>query len=136
MIKKLYNSKFIRFCGVGVINTLVGSGVMFALYNLAGCGYWISSAANYIVGSIVSFFLNKYFTFQNTEKSARQVVIFALNIVVCYLIAYSAARPIIHTLFASLSVNWADNISMLCGLFIFTLLNFFGQKLIVFKIVE
>ena len=49
---------------------------MFGLYNLAGLhtwgdtGYWISSAANYIIGSIVSFFLNKHFTFRNQEKGA------------------------------------------------------------------
>ena len=68
---KLFDKSFLKFLAVGVINTLVGYGVMFGLYNLAGLhtwgdlGFWISSAANYVVGSIVSFFLNKNFTFQN-----------------------------------------------------------------------
>ena len=38
-IKKLYNWSLFRFALVGVANTLVGAGVMFALYNLAHCSY-------------------------------------------------------------------------------------------------
>lgn len=65
MTKRLLDSTVIKFLMVGVLNTLVGAGTMFLLYNLAGWTYWLSSAANYVVGGIVSFFLNKYFTFQN-----------------------------------------------------------------------
>ena len=62
MLKKIFDPTLFRFLLVGVVNTLVGYGVMFGLYNLAGLhlwgdpGYWISSAANYLVGSVVSFF--------------------------------------------------------------------------------
>ena len=59
---KLIDITTIKFLIVGVINTLVGTGVMFVLYNFFSVSYWISSAANYVVGSIVSYFLNKYFT--------------------------------------------------------------------------
>ena len=48
-----------RFLLTGVINTLVGAGVMFLLYNLAGCSYWLSSAAHDVVGGTARFFLNK-----------------------------------------------------------------------------
>ena len=62
---RIFDRTILKFLIVGVVNTLFGTAVMFSLYNLAGCSYWISSAANYILGSILSFFLNKYFTFQN-----------------------------------------------------------------------
>ena len=39
----LIDKKLIKFLIVGVINTLVGSGLMFLLYNLLGVSYWISS---------------------------------------------------------------------------------------------
>jgi len=65
MAIKYVDKKLGKFIIVGIINTIVGCGVMFGLYNLAGCSYWMSSAANYIVGSILSFFLNKYYTFQH-----------------------------------------------------------------------
>ena len=70
LLKKIFDPTFFRFILVGIVNTLVGYGVMFGLYNLAGLytwgevGEWVSSAANYIVGSVVSFFLNKHFTFR------------------------------------------------------------------------
>ncbi len=78
MLKKIFDPTLFRFLLVGVVNTLVGYGVMFGLYNLAGLhlwgdpGYWISSAANYLVGSVVSFFLNKHFTFRSREKGPRR----------------------------------------------------------------
>ena len=64
MAKKWIDGTVPRFLLVGVINTLVGCGAMFLLYNLAHWSYWLSSAANYLLGGIVSFFLNKYFTFR------------------------------------------------------------------------
>src|SRR5699024_8647251 len=62
---QLFDRKLWKFLLVGVVNTLVGSAIMFGLYNLAGWGYWVSSAMNYLLTSILSFFLNKYFTFQS-----------------------------------------------------------------------
>lgn len=87
-IKNILDITFWKFVLVGIVNTLVGTAVMFAAYNVLHLSYWISSASNYVVGSIVSYFLNKYFTFQNKEKSWKQLVKFALNITVCYLVAY------------------------------------------------
>ena len=86
---KLIDKTTIKFILVGIVNTLVGTGVMFLMYNLLHASYWISSASNYIIGSIVSYVLNKYFTFQNKEKSWEQLVKFALNITVCYPVSYT-----------------------------------------------
>ena len=94
MKEKIIQNTVLRFILVGVINTLVGTAIMFGLYNLAHCSYWVSSASNYILTSILSFFLNKFFTFQNKEKSIGQVVRFAVNIAVCYLLAYGIAKPL------------------------------------------
>ena len=80
-VKKFMDLTTLKFLAVGVVNTLVGTGLMFVLYNIFSVNYWISSASNYIVGSIVSYFLNKYFTFQNKERSAKQVICFIVNII-------------------------------------------------------
>lgn len=93
-IEKLFDEKLLKFILVGVVNTLVGMAIMFGLYNLAHCSYWVSSAANYILTSILSYFLNKYFTFQNRERSVGQVVRFVVNIAVCYGLAYGIAKPL------------------------------------------
>lgn len=43
-LKKIFDPTFFRFIVVGVINTLVGYGVMFGLYNLAGLHTWGTQA--------------------------------------------------------------------------------------------
>ncbi len=68
-LKIFYDKTFLKFIIVGVINTIVGAGVMFALYNIFHFSYWVSSIMNYVTGSIVSFFLNKYFTFKSSSFS-------------------------------------------------------------------
>jgi len=130
---KLLDKQLLKFLLTGVVNTLVGTAIMFGLYNLAGCSYWVSSAANYILTSILSFFLNKYFTFQNKENSVSQVFRFALNIVVCYLIAYGLAKPICEYVLADMDRRLRDNISMFMGMCVFTGLNYLGQRFFAFR---
>ena len=132
-LKQIFDIKFLKFLLVGLINTAVGAGVMFLLYNVAHCGYWFSSACNYIVGGIVSFFLNKYFTFTNHEKSLKQIILFILNLLVCYVIAYLLAKKAVYALLSSQSEKLRDNVSMLVGMGLYTILNYFGQRLLVFS---
>ena len=131
--RKLFDWSVFRFALVGAVNTLVGMAIMFGLYNLAHCSYWFSSAANYVLTSILSFFLNKYFTFQNKTDTPRQALRFALNIAVCYLIAYGAAKPLTLRLLADASVTVRDNVAMLVGMVFFSVLNYLGQRVLVFK---
>ena len=130
---RIFDRTILKFLIVGVVNTVFGTIVMFSLYNLAGCSYWISSAANYILGSILSFFLNKYFTFQNKERPWRQVVRFTVNIAACYLIAYGAAKPAVRMLLSGQSVSIQENAAMLVGMCLFTGLNYFGQRFFAFR---
>ena len=125
-MKKFLDATLIRFVIVGVINTVVGTAIMFGLYNLA-------SASNYILTSILSFFLNKFFTFQNKEKSMRQVVRFAVNIAVCYLLAYGIAKPLCLHLLSGAAATVRDNVSMLVGMCLFTAFNYCGQRFFAFR---
>lgn len=122
-----------KFLLVGIINTIVGYSVMFGAYNLLHLDYWVSSAANYVIGSICSFFLNKYFTFQARKFSVAELVRFIICIVVCYLIGYGIARPVVRFIFQSADPIVQDNLAMLGGSGVFTVLNFFGQKFFVFR---
>ena len=132
-IKKYVDITTIKFLIVGVINTIVGTGLMFILYNIFSVNYWISSASNYVVGSIVSYFLNKYFTFRNKEKSWKQIGLFVLNITVCYLLAYGLAKPIESFALGGFSEKVQGNVSMLAGMGLFVILNYLGQRMLVFK---
>lgn len=123
----------LKFILVGLINTLVGTSVMFLAYNVLGLGYWISSAANYVVGSVVSYFLNKYYTFENREKSWKMVAAFIANISLCYLIAYGAAKPLVYRALEGWPLKIRDNSAMLVGMCLFVGLNYLGQRCLVFR---
>lgn len=141
MKKRLLDSSFIRFLIVGVLNTLVGTAVMFGLYNVAGLhkwgqiGYWLSTIGNYTVGSVVSFFLNKHFTFKNKEKGKAVVIRFVINIAVCMTLAYGIAQKCVELALAEtfLSEQLQGNIAMLVGMGLFVLLNYFGQRFFAFR---
>ena len=140
---KLIDKTTFKFLLVGVINTLVGTGVMFLFYNLFHFGYWFSSASNYVVGSIVSYLLNKYYTFQSKNNSLKSIVKFIVNISLCYLLAYGAAKPLVYWVcevlrdnvaaFSFLNAKWCDNLAMVAGMGIFVVLNYLGQRFFVFN---
>ena len=133
MFKKLFDKTLIKFAIVGVINTIFGMSIMFSFYNLLHFSYWISTASNYIFGSILSYFLNKYFTFQNKERSLKIVLKFIINIAICYSAAYGLAQPAAVFLVKDMSKAVQDNVAMIFGSGLFVVLNYFGQKFFAFK---
>ena len=129
---KRIDRTFIRFAMVGVVNTIFGTLIMFLLYNIFRLNYWVSSASNYIFGSILSYFLNKRFTFRNAEKSFAIIIRFAVNISLCYLLAYGIAKPAAQVILSGQEVTVQENGAMLVGMMLFVVINYFGQKMFVF----
>lgn len=123
-----------RFILVGIANTIIGTTIMFLAYNLFGFGYWISSALNYIVGSVFSYFANKYFTFKEQKKSVTEIIRFVINIAVCYVIAYGLAKRLIFLLCYNMirKVEILEQLSMVAGMVVFVMINYMGQKYWVF----
>jgi putative flippase GtrA len=132
----IIDRRFYKFLLVGVVNTAIGAGIMFALYNLAGWGYWASSAANYIIGSVCSFFLNKYFTFQVKEWSVFMIFSFTVTIIISYGIAYGIAKPAMENILKRYSGTIRGNGALLTGMCLYTGLNYLGQRLVVFRTKE
>ncbi len=59
--------QFVKFCAVGVVNTLVGYGVViFTSYGL-GLDPYSANICGYAVGLMVSFTLNRRFTFRSQQ---------------------------------------------------------------------
>ena len=129
----MIDKEFVRFILVGLINTIVGTTVMFICYNLIHFNYWISSASNYIIGSIASYFLNKCYTFKNYEHNWRIIARFVINISICYLLAYGIAKPLATRLLSSMSVSIQENGAMMVGMGLFVVLNYTGQKYFTFR---
>ena len=123
----------IRFIIVGVINTLFGTAIMFVFYNVFHFSYWISSASNYFFGSILSYFLNKSFTFKYGKTDFKSIFRFTVNILVCYLLAYGIAKPVMRYFLSGFSVSVQENVSMVLGMVLFVGLNYLGQRFFAFK---
>lgn len=128
-----FDKSFCRFILVGVLNTIVGTVIMFVFYNVFHFNYWISSAANYFFGSILSYFLNKYYTFSYHRKEWKSVIRFVINIIVCYFIAYGIAKPAMSWLLSNVSKALQENVAMVFGMGLFVVLNYFGQRFYTFK---
>lgn len=132
-MKNLFQKQVSIFIIIGIINTLIGTSIMFGLYNLAGFNYWISSSFNYIFTSILSYFLNRKYTFKFKGSSLKSMLKFAINIATCYIVAYGLSKLLVISIFQNKSVVIQDNISMIVGMVLFTSLNFIGQKYFAFK---
>lgn len=131
---KLFTDKtFMKFVLVGVVNTLVGTSIMFIFYNVFHQSYWVSSASNYFFGSICSYILNKHFTFQNKEHGWKPLFRFTINILTCYLLAYGIAKPVMHWILNGYSVTIQENVSMALGMCLFIVFNYLGQRFFAFK---
>lgn len=127
---------FMKFVMVGVVNTIVGTTIMFVFYNVFHFGYWTSSAANYFFGSICSYLLNKHFTFQYHEKGWNSLLRFTVNIITCYLLAYGIAKPLMMWILEGYDKVIQENISMGLGMCLFVIFNYLGQRFFAFKKVK
>ncbi len=139
MIRQLFDKKLLRFILVGLFNTLMGVVTMFGFYHLLHIGYWGSSALSYFLCSVLSFFLNRNYTFGDKGGYGPAALKFAVNIGVCYSLAYLAAKPLMRWGLGALagegtliSPALADQGAMLLGMVFFTGLNYLGQRFFVF----
>ena len=133
LLSKSFDRTFWKFILVGVANTLFGTGIMFVFYNVFHFSYWISSASNYFFGSILSYLLNRMFTFRSEETTTKTLPRFVINISLCYLLAYGMAKPLVSHILSVFSQNIQENIAMLVGMCLFVGLNYIGQRFFVFK---
>ena len=131
-MRKLLNHSFFRFLLVGVGNTLLSLVLMFLLEDL---GYWPSTAIAYVAGAVMSFFLNRSFTFHSKADLRRAAPRFALNVLVCYVAGYGLARLLVPdpTGVTAVPLIWFERLRKLVGMVLYTLLNYVGQRFFAFR---
>lgn len=124
--------EILHFGVIGVFNTLLGWCMTFGFYNLLHMNYWVASITSYTIGSVISYVLNKKFTFKVEGDTKNSAIRFAGNIIVCYVLAYGIAKPVALALLSGYSQVIQDNVALLVGNVLFVFFNFFGQKFFVF----
>ena len=83
--------QFVRYIGAGVINTVVGYGIIFGAMML-GASPYSSDVAGYSIGLTCSYTLNKYFVFLSKDKPGTDTVKF----LIAFAIAYSLNLGALH----------------------------------------
>lgn len=127
---------FVRFIMVGVVNTVVGLSVMYLLLHLLGQSYWIATFVGNSIGAFVSFILNRNFTFKSQNSMSKSAVRFVIVILCCYFLSYEMGRSFVVDILKNndfIPKNIQTDLSVLVGTCLYTLLNYFGQKLFVFS---
>lgn len=134
-MKQIVDKSLLPFLLIGAGNTVLSQGIMQGLMTV-GAGYWLSSAAAFIFTSILSYFLNRRFSFHSSRKISDTLWRFALNIAVCYFLAYSVARPLTRWILERLLPETPldpERAALLTGQVLFTGFNYFGQKFFAFR---
>ncbi len=118
--------KFIKFNAVGVINTLVDTGI-YSLLVLLGLDVVIAQVISYSAGVANSYIFNSRWTFRDKETSFKKTFLFiAVN-----LASLAAAVAIISLCTRQFGTD--KYIAKLISLPFSVLINFLGSRFLVFK---
>ncbi|WP_240160053.1 GtrA family protein [Paenibacillus aceris] len=132
----MLSSSFLRFLLVGVFNTLVGLSASFAFFNLLHLNYWISTFTGNTIGAIVSYTLNRTFTFRSKASVGSSWWKFAVVILSCYGLSYGISLLLAETvasLWPDMRTDWLHNAAILIGNGLYTIGNYLGHKYFTFR---
>lgn len=124
--QRVMQKQFARFLSVGVLNTLLGYGIIFfAMYGLKFSPE-VSNLMGYGVGLLVSFALSKSFTFRSSgaikPEFARFLIVFAM--------AYAANLAVLSV--AVRFFHWHAGISQVIAGGFYIVCSYFLNKRFVF----
>lgn len=121
---KKINKEIKRFVIAGF--AAVGTDLVTYYIMLNFFKYDIAKMLSFILGSIVAFMINKYWTFEKYKKSYKQIVQFAILYI---------ATLAVNTIINHFTLNFFKIIflAFLIATGASTILNFLGQKFWVFK---
>ncbi|HYP83633.1 GtrA family protein [Variovorax sp.] len=77
--------QLLSYAAVGVVNTLVGYGIIFASMYLLHMGPVASNVLGYAVGVVVSYFLNRRFTFRSSRAARTEFLRFVSVVLLAWL---------------------------------------------------
>ena len=136
LINKLGESKyvafmqFVRFCLVGVLNTLVDYGVFVFFYNvIMGRNEsldFLAIGLGWCSGVACSFICNSRWTFEQKKWSGKKIVLFIILNGILYGLTWLSCR-----LLGSFGI--VEELAKLITLPFTTILNFLGNKLVIFR---
>jgi putative flippase GtrA len=137
--RKAHVTQFIKYCCVGVINTLVCLGVIFLCKSVFGINQYVSNAIGYVCGVINSFLWNKQWVFKSNGKYTGEAIKFVIGFAICYALQFVVVWALSQSDFGKQEFNIYGfvisgyGIATLLGNVVYTLANFVYNKLVAFK---
>jgi len=116
-----------KFLLVGILNAVIGLGVIYSTYNLLGLNYKLANVLGYGCGIVNSFIWNRRWTFKSKKDPKPQVLLFFLMFGVSYGFNLGATVLCVEV------IGIPPNIAQLVGIFFYTTSNFFGNKFVTFR---
>ena len=118
----------IRFGVVGVGNSAIGLAVIYSFLYFLECGPIVANAAGYSLGVVVSFILNRRWTFRNRGAVRRQLIPYLIIVGAAYLSNLGAVAAGVYLFEASAySVQFV-------GMGFYTIIMFLGCRYFAFAL--
>lgn len=139
---KMTNSemlRFIKYCLVGVLNTIVTLGVIFITKSILGLAPMLCNALGYTAGVINSFLWNKMWVFRSKGGYRGEAARFLLGFAICYAIQFVAVWALTASDFGSVECDLGFmvisgyGIATLAGNVLYTVCNFIYNRLVTFR---
>jgi len=116
----------IKFGAVGLVNTAIGLFAIYALMYFFDVSPIAANAFGYILGLIVSYLLNRMWTFRNDRSAPYSIAKFVVVAAVAYAINLAIVLCVIDVVGAN------PYVAQLAGIFFYTFIMFFGCRFFVF----
>ncbi len=132
--------RFVKYCLVGVMNTLVTLGVIFVCKSVLGCDLYLSNALGYVAGVVNSFMWNRTWVFRSQGHFSREAIVFLVGFGLCYSLQLLAVWGMTQSPLGRLEFDLGGvftlsgyGVATLLGNVVYTLLNFIYNKLVTFR---
>ena len=128
------DKSFLTFLAVGLVNTFIGLSMIYACLNIFHFHYWAATFVGNAIGAIASYFLNKRFTFKSNARIGSSGLRFIAVILSSYFLAYKLGLVVVELLLTEINLlsSYTDEVAVLFGSGLYTILNYAGQKYFVF----
>ena len=117
----------VRFLIVGVANTLVGIGTIYAAMYFLGFDIVYANILGYTIGVIQSFILNKRWTFDSSDRALSSFIRFLLVLAVAY------GANLVTVVVANTAFEVNPYIAQALGIIPYTSTGYLGSRYFVFR---
>ncbi|MDD5605869.1 MAG: GtrA family protein [Patescibacteria group bacterium] len=130
--------QILRFSITGMLNAGVDFGILNLLIKLAGWAPVWANTISFSSAVIVSYCLNKYWTFKDTQpQHLRQfptfVIVSVVGLGLSNLLVHFGTSCLVHNPFFEISFTWSYNLAKAVSAGIVLIWNFLAYKYLVFK---